>query len=56
MARNYSEIKEGGELARELDVELSIHAPYYMDLLDAGEMSERSYNHIKWSLMIASKV
>ncbi len=53
MARNYSEIKEGGELARELDVELSIHAPYYMDLLDAGEMSERSYNHIKWSLMIA---
>lgn len=53
MARNYAEIKEGGDLARELDVELSLHAPYYMDLLDDGEMNERSVNHLKWALMIA---
>lgn len=53
MARNYNEIKEGGELARELDVELSLHAPYYMDFLDNGEMHERSVNHLKWGLMIA---
>ncbi|MCL5437909.1 MAG: endonuclease IV [Candidatus Thermoplasmatota archaeon] len=52
MARNYDEIAEGGELAKELDVQLSLHAPYYMDLLDDGEMGEKSFNHLKWSLII----
>ncbi|EQD40361.1 endonuclease IV, partial [mine drainage metagenome] len=53
MARNYNEIKEGGDLARELDVTLSLHAPYYMDLLNGGEMADRSLNHLRWSLIIA---
>ncbi|MCL4451120.1 MAG: endonuclease IV, partial [Candidatus Thermoplasmatota archaeon] len=53
MARNYSEIKEGGDLAKELDVTLSLHAPYYMDLLNGGDMAERSANHLRWSLIIA---
>ena len=53
MARNYSEIKEGGDLAKELDVTLSLHAPYYMDLLNGNEMAERSSNHLRWSLIIA---
>ncbi len=52
MAKNYDEIAEGGELAKELDVQLSLHAPYYMDLLDDSEMGEKSYNHLKWSLII----
>lgn len=53
MARNYNEIKEGGDLARELDVTLSLHAPYYMDFLNGGEMADRSVNHLRWSLIIA---
>ncbi len=53
MARNYAEIKEGGELAKELDVDLSLHSPYYMDLLDEGETSERSVNHLRWAMIIA---
>ncbi len=52
MARNYDEIAEGGALAKELDVQLSLHAPYYMDLLEDGELAEKSYNHLKWSLII----
>ncbi len=52
MAMNYNDITEGGELARELDVQLSIHAPYYMDLLSEGEISQRSYNHLKWAMII----
>ncbi len=52
MAMNYNDIKEGGELAKELDVQLSIHAPYYMDLLSEGEISQRSYNHLKWAMII----
>ncbi len=52
MARNYDDLDDGGNLARELDVRLSMHAPYYMDLLNQDEMGDRSYNHLKWTLMI----
>lgn len=52
MARNYDEIAEGGEVAKELDVQLSMHAPYYMDLLSDEEIAEKSYDHLKWSLTI----
>jgi deoxyribonuclease-4 len=52
MAKNYDELKEGGELAKELDVLLSLHAPYYMDLLEGGEIAESSLNHLKWSMII----
>ncbi len=56
MARNYEDLRDGGELAKELDVRLSIHAPYYMDLLNQGEMAERSYNHLKWALIIGKAI
>lgn len=52
MAINYNDITEGGQLAKELDVQLSIHAPYYMDLLSEGEISQRSYSHLKWAMII----
>lgn len=52
MATNYAEIEEGGELARELDLELSIHAPYYMDLLRESDVAQRSYDHLKWAMFI----
>lgn len=48
----------GGDLARELDVLLSLHSPYYMDMLTTKtlsndeDISERSINHLKWSLII----
>ena len=52
MARNYDELKEGGEIAKELDIEISMHAPYYRELLNGGEMAEKSINHLRWSLLI----
>lgn len=52
MAINYNDIMEGGQLAKELDIELSIHAPYYMDLLANSEVSLRSYSHLKWAMII----
>ena len=51
MAKNYDELREGGELAKELDVNLSMHAPYYMDLLDDGDIGEKSYDHLRWTLI-----
>lgn len=56
MAKNYDDLKDGGDLARELDVRLSIHAPYYMELLNQGDMGERSYNHLKWALIIGKTI
>ena len=52
MARNYDDLNDGGKLAKELDVKLSMHAPYYMDLLQEDEMGDKSYNHLKWTLII----
>ncbi len=52
MAQNYDDLNEGKQIARELDVDISMHAPYYMDLLNGGEMAEKSHNHLKWSLII----
>ncbi|SMD30493.1 TIM barrel protein [Picrophilus oshimae] len=52
MARNYNELAEGMELAKELDVDVSIHAPYYMDMLSDDEMAEKSINHLKWAIII----
>ena len=58
MARNYDELKLGGDLAKELDVLLSLHSPYYMDMLaterlsNDEDISERSINHLRWSMII----
>jgi deoxyribonuclease-4 len=56
MARNYDDLKLGGQLARELDIILSMHSPYYMDLLNMGEMGEKSADHLKWTLIIGKEM
>src|SRR5438309_8314153 len=35
IAGDYHKLEELGDLARELDIELTLHTPYYMDLADA---------------------
>ncbi len=45
-----------GILARELEVELSVHAPYYMDFFGTPEARERSMENIKESFLIAHEL
>ncbi len=58
MAKNYDDLKLGGDLAKELDVTLSLHSPYYMDMLatekliNQEDIAERSINHLRWSMII----
>ncbi|MCY0851545.1 MAG: TIM barrel protein [Thermoplasma acidophilum] len=52
MARNYDELQTGGELAKELDVTLSMHAPYYMDMIGSPDIAEKSINHLRWTLIL----
>lgn len=49
LAQNYAELKMLGQMAEELDVELSMHTPYYMDLSTNTELTEKSMNSIRWA-------
>ena len=50
---DYGELKVTGRLARELDVELSLHTPYYMDLGGDEDISKRSLNNVVYGGLIA---
>ena len=56
LANSYSELKMLGELARELDIRLSLHTPYYMDLVSNGELTEKSLDYIVWGGILANEV
>ena len=53
IAGDYHELKELGDLARELDIELSLHTPYYMDLADADGLAQKSVQSTIWGGMLA---
>ncbi len=56
LATNYMELKSLGELAKELDVQLSLHTPYYIDLVSNGEFTEKSMDYIVWGGILANEV
>lgn len=49
LVQNFLELKELGEMGREMDVELSMHTPYYMDLASNSELTERCMDNIRWA-------
>jgi deoxyribonuclease IV len=53
VARDYLELAELGILARELDIELSLHTPYYMDLANADGLADRSMQSVMWAGLLA---
>ncbi len=53
IGNDYNELKVTGRLARELDVDLSLHTPYYMDLGGEDGIAERSINNVIYGGMIA---
>src|SRR3989304_8226174 len=48
LARDYTELKELGTIAREMDIDLSLHTPYYMDLAGADQLAQKSMDSIMW--------
>jgi deoxyribonuclease IV len=56
IAKSYPELRGLKEMADELDVELSIHTPYYMDLVGDGELCFRSMDSIKWGGLMAREL
>ncbi len=56
LAKSYGELRTLGNLAKELDVRLTLHTPYYMDLVSNGELTEKSLDHIIWGGILASEM
>ena len=53
VAKDYAELGALGTLARDLDIEVTLHAPYYMDLADADHLAARSLDSIRWGGLLA---
>ncbi len=53
IAADYHELEELGQLAREMDIELTLHTPYYMDLADADGLAQKSVQSVIWGGMLA---
>ncbi len=54
IAKDYGHLKELGEIAKNLDVVLSVHTPYYMDLVANNDLTERSMKGIRWAGLLAT--
>lgn len=56
IAKDYHELAELRKIARELDLEISLHTPYYMDLVGNDEIREKSLESIRWGGLIANEL
>src|SRR2546428_6560664 len=53
IAADYIELEELGTIARELDIELTLQAPSYMDLADVDGLAARSMDSAVWGGLLA---
>ncbi len=53
LARDYLELDELGRIGREMDIELSLHTPYYMDLAGTDQLAAKSMDSIVWGGLLA---
>lgn len=56
IAKDYAELSELGRLSKDLDIELSLHTPYYMDLIGIEDMTERSMDSVRWGGLLANEM
>jgi len=58
IAKSYGQLAEIGEIAKDLDVQLSIHSPYYMSLATKASepLTKKSISSIKWGGILADQM
>ena len=56
VGRDCADFSEIGEIADDLDVQISLHAPYYMDLLGSDEIANRSLENIRYGGLVAREI
>jgi deoxyribonuclease IV len=52
LAKDYADLQQTKALARALDVDLTLHAPYYVDFFGSQESRERSMRQIEWASVL----
>lgn len=53
LAKDAADLGQTKALARALDVDLTLHAPYYVDFFGSQEARERSLRQIQWASVLA---
>jgi len=53
LAKDYADLQQTKALARALDVDLTLHAPYYVDFFGSDEARARSQRQIQWTSVLA---
>ncbi len=53
LAKDYPDLQQTKALARALDVDLTLHAPYYVDFFGSSEARERSVRQLQWATVLA---
>ncbi len=53
LAKDYPDLEQTRALAKGLDVELTLHAPYYVDFFGSTDAREQSTRQIQWSGVLA---
>lgn len=56
LARSYSELRELGRVAKELDLILTVHSPNYMDLTSNNDFTSKCLDYLLWSGLIAKEL
>lgn len=56
LVQNFMELAELGRIGSELDVQLSMHTPYYIDLATDTDLTRKSMNSIKWAGLLTQEM
>jgi deoxyribonuclease IV len=53
LAKDYADLQQTKALARALDTDLTLHAPYYVDFFGSSDAKEQSTRQIQWAGVLA---
>ncbi len=53
LAKDHADLAQTRDLARALDVDLTLHAPYYVDFFGSADAREQSTRQIQWAGVLA---
>jgi len=56
LARSYSELRDLGRVAKELDLILTVHSPNYMDFTSNNDFTSKCLDYLLWSGLIAKEL
>lgn len=56
LAQTYAEFNDIGQMGKELDVQLSMHTPYYMDLGSNDELTGKCVDALRWAAMMTNQM